>query len=262
MIESSINMNEIKDIAESWTYEAAAKIKREMNESYSVDTKADEHDLVTEVDKSIETFFADKIAKQYPGHRLMGEEGSFKDIHDLNGIVWILDPIDGTVNFVHQRTGFAISIGVYQNGEPLVGIVYDVIQDEMFSSVKGQGAFLNGVRLADLYESRLDRSLISFNSGWVLQDRRLEALIEQARGMRSYGAAALEIAYVACGRLDAYISFNLAPWDIAGGCAILREVGGVASDYEGKELSFMGKGTFLAANPGVYKEILHTVHTS
>lgn len=260
MTERAINVYEIKAAAENWTYEAAEKIKHEMNEDYKIETKAHEHDLVTEVDKSVETFFKEKLCCVYPEHRLMGEEGSFESIHDLNGIVWILDPIDGTVNFVHQRMGFAISVGVYLNGEPLVGIVYDVIQDEMFSSVKGGGAYLNGLPLAALYESRLETSLLSFNTGWILEDRRLEMLIERSRGLRSYGAAALEIVYVACGRLDAYISFSLAPWDIAGGVAILQEVGGIASDYEGNELSFLEKGSFLAANPGIHDDILKTVH--
>lgn len=256
------NAENIFNIATEWTREAGKYIREKMKSSFSVTTKANQDDLVTDVDKAVEAFFQKKINSVFPDHRLMGEEGSYEGVKDLNGVVWILDPIDGTVNFVHMESYFAISIGIYFEGEGMIGLVYDVMNDELFSSLKGQGAYVNGRKLPRLEEVKLPESILSFNAGWILEDRRLETLVAEARGIRSYGVAALEIAYVASGRLDAYISFNLAPWDIAGGTVILREVGGIATDYVGDELTFLKKGSYFAANPFIHKEIIDTLKLS
>ncbi|WP_416151085.1 inositol monophosphatase family protein [Salipaludibacillus sp. HK11] len=250
------SFEDVKKQAELWIREASQYIKEKMKGTLSITTKAHQHDLVTDVDQNVEKFFLDKITDKFPDHRLMGEEGSFEQIKDLEGTVWILDPIDGTVNFVHQKSNFAISIGIFHDGEPIIGLVYDVMGDELFSSLKGQGAMLNGEKLPALTKNSLNEALLSFNAGWLLKERGLEELVESSRGIRSYAVAALEMAYVACGRLDAYISFNLAPWDIAGGYALLQEVGGKATNYTGEELTFLEKDTLLAANPWIYDEIL------
>lgn len=256
------NFEQVKQQAEIWIREAGQYIKEKMKGSYSISTKAHQHDLVTDVDKNVEQFFLDKVAENYQGHRLMGEEGSFEQIKDLKGTVWILDPIDGTVNFVHQESNFAISIGIYADGVPMIGLVYDVMHDELFSSFKGQGAMVNGQSLPLLKKNSLQESILSFNAGWMMKDRRLEKLVDASRGIRSYGVAALEMAYVACGRLDGYISFNLAPWDVAGGYALLQEVNGKVTNYEGGELTFLEKDTLIAANPWVYDEIVEIIHNN
>ncbi|NJP39200.1 inositol monophosphatase family protein [Alkalicoccus luteus] len=245
----------LKQKALSYVEEAAAFIKDAMKNTYGIDTKANKDDLVTDVDRNVEKLFIDKVAKDFPDHRLMGEEGSYKDIDDLSGYVWILDPIDGTVNFVHMGTYFAISLGIFKDGEPVIGIILDVMNDEWFVSEAGKGAELNGKRLPQLPDVALDEALVSFNTGWVLKDTRLQEIVKKARGTRSYGSAALEMAYVASGRIDAYISMNLAPWDVAGGWAVLKEVGGVATTYEGNELTFLQKDTLFAASPSIYKQI-------
>ncbi|ADU30909.1 inositol monophosphatase family protein [Evansella cellulosilytica] len=256
---SEVKWEEIFETAKNWTREAGEFIKEKMSESFDVSTKANENDLVTDVDKGVEEFFKSKISTHYTNHRLLGEEGSYKAIKDLSGVVWIIDPIDGTVNFVHQQTFFAISVGVYIEGEGMIGIIYDVMNGEMFSALKGEGAFLNGTKLDKLKEVPLQESILSFNAGWILKDRRLEELVKACRATRSYGSAALDIAYVASGRLDGYISFILAPWDIAAGMVILKEVGGVASRYNGDALDFLESGTFMAATPSIYNEFLELV---
>ncbi|PYZ93287.1 inositol monophosphatase [Salipaludibacillus keqinensis] len=253
-------LEKVKQQAEEWIREAALYIKKEMKGSFAVNTKAHQHDLVTDVDKNVEAFFLEKLSETFPTHRLMGEEGSFEQIKDLSGIVWILDPIDGTINFVHQESNFAISIGIFLEGEPIIGFVYDVMRDELFSSFKGNGAYLNGEPLPKLPKNALNESILSFNAGWMLKDRRLEKLVHSSRGIRSYGVAALEMAYVASGRLDAYISFNLAPWDIAGGYALLQEVGGKATNFRGEALNFLEKDTLIAANPWIHDEIINTIY--
>lgn len=251
--------HKVKKLAEKWTREARDYILEQMKETFSVTTKAHQHDLVTDVDKNVEKFFLEKISHTYPNHRLMGEEGSFEEIDDLKGVVWILDPIDGTINFVQQKNNFAISIGIFEDGVPIIGVVYDVMGDEMFLSLKGEGATLNGIKVEPLPKVSLNESLLSFNAGWMLEDRKLERLLKESRGIRSYGVAALEMAYVACGRLEAYISFNLAPWDIAGGYALLQEVGGKVTNYDGEPLTFLEKDTLIAANPWVYEEIIEVL---
>lgn len=259
MIKDAKSFEKIKQQAETWILEASQYLKEKMNGTYSIETKSHRNDLVTEIDKNVEKFFLDKVAANYQDHRLMGEEGSFEQIKDLKGIVWILDPIDGTVNFVHQKSNFAISIGIFEDGVPIIGLVYDVMHDEMFSSFKGQGAMLNGHPLPLLKKSYLQQAILSFNAGWMIKDRRLERLVDSSRGIRSYGVAALEMAYVACGRLDGYISLNLAPWDVAGGYALLQEVEAKVTNYEGDELTFLEKDTLIAANPWIYNEIIEVI---
>ncbi|SDY77933.1 myo-inositol-1(or 4)-monophosphatase [Evansella caseinilytica] len=257
---ATINWDEIYETALDWTKEAREYILVKMKESFQISTKADQDDLVTDVDKGVENFFQEKLAAAFPDHRLMGEEGSAQAVKDLTGVVWILDPIDGTMNFVHQERFFAISLGIFQEGEGMIGIVYDVMGDELFTSRKGRGAFLNGAPLPRLIESPLNEAILSINAGWIINDRRLEELVRKARGIRTYGSAALEIAYVAAGRLDAYISHNLAPWDIAGGSVILKEVGGIMTNDKGSELTFLEKDTFLAAKPSIYQDVLSIIN--
>ncbi len=183
MIKEQKSFEQVKEQAEIWTREAGQYIKEKMKDSYAISTKAHQHDLVTDIDRNVEQFFLNKVSENYQEHRLMGEEGSFEQIKDLKGVVWILDPIDGTINFVHQENNFAISIGIFKDGEPIIGLVYDVMHDELFSSFKGQGAMLNGHPLPSLKKSSLQQGILSFNAGWMIKDRRLERLVESSRGL-------------------------------------------------------------------------------
>lgn len=250
-----MNISILKDVAVAYVEEAGAYIKEEMKTAYNIDTKSNKDDLVTDVDRNVELMFKEKIEKNFPEHRLMGEEGSFENIKDLSGVVWILDPIDGTVNFVHMGTNFAVSLGIFEDGEPLIGVIYDVMSDELFVSVKGEGLYLNNIKQPMLKEHPLEEALVSFNTGWVLKDKKLQGIVTKARGTRSFGSAAIELAYVAAGRIDAYISMNLAPWDIAAGYAMMQEVGGITTNYEGEALTFLKKDTLFAANPFIYQAI-------
>ncbi|CAM3961892.1 inositol monophosphatase family protein [Alkalicoccus chagannorensis] len=245
----------LRQAALQYISEAAAYIRTEMKKGYDVDTKANKDDLVTTVDKNVETMFQEKLAQDFPEHRLMGEEGSFENIHDLDGTVWILDPIDGTVNFVHMGTGFAVSLGIFQDGEPVFGVVYDVMNDELFTAVAGEGAYLNGHALPNVPDRTLSGSLISFNTGWVIHNEKYRELVDKVRGTRSYGSAALELAYVAAGRIDAYLSLRLAPWDVAGGSILVQEARGLVTNLNGEKLDFLHKDSLFAAAPTVYRDI-------
>ena len=138
--------------------------------------------------------------------------------------MWILDPIDGTMNFIHQQRDFAISLGIYENGIGTIGLVYDVVHDELYHALKGSGAYMNEIKLPELENAEVDKAILSLNATWLLENDRIDhnlliPLAKDVRGIRSYGSAALEMVFVASGRLDAYISLRLAPWDFAcGGC--------------------------------------------
>ncbi|MGG5253093.1 inositol monophosphatase family protein [Neobacillus sp. SM06] len=247
--------------AKQWTEEAGNRIRSSFDKTLNVQTKSNPNDLVTNMDKEIEQFFITQIKKTYPDHQILGEEGYGDEIKEQKGIVWMLDPIDGTMNFIHQQRNFAISLGVYEDGIGKIGYVYDVVHNELYHAIKGKGAFLNGKRLPMLKEAKMEEAIIALNATWVVENKRIDhnlmiPLVRDARGTRSYGTAALELIYVATGRVDAYISLRLAPWDYAGGALIVEELGGVVTNLRGGKLDFLSKDSVFAAKPGLHETIL------
>ena len=255
------NWKEIDLEAKKWIKEAGEIIKQSLNKTLSIQTKSNPNDLVTEMDQAIEQFFIRNIHETYPGHRIIGEEGFGDEVSKMDGIVWLIDPIDGTVNFVHMRRNFAISIGIYKDGIGQIGLIYDVIRDELYHTIKGNGAFMNNQPLEKLDSVKASEAVIGLNSTWVTENKRIDsailgALVKDIRGTRSYGSAALEMASVAAGRLDAYISLRLAPWDFAAGKILIEELGGFISDLKGQPLNLLGQNSVLVAKPKLYEEIM------
>ncbi len=245
----------IANKAQSYVKEAAQIIRKSLKKKRTIEYKSHPNDLVTEMDMKIEAFFNEAIQKEFVDHVILGEEGTGKDLDTLKGIVWIIDPIDGTTNFVHQQRHFAISVGVYEDGVGKVGIIYDVMADELFRAVKGEGAFLNDCKLPMLPDVAVNEALIAVNFRWLLKEERLIPFIKKCRGTRSYGSATLEMAAVAADRIDAYISLNLSPWDFAAGAILLQEVGAKVSTIEGKELNFLKSGSVCVAKKGIHQQI-------
>ncbi|SDJ04328.1 inositol monophosphatase family protein [Salimicrobium halophilum] len=249
--------------AKSWVLEAGKHIRDNINEPLHIETKSNADDLVTQMDQETEEFFADRIRSTYPSHRVFGEEGFGDDVRDLDGIVWIVDPIDGTMNFVHQQKNFAISIGIYEDGIGEIGIIYDVMEDVLYTAVKGEGAYRNGEPLPEVLKNRpLEKSIFSLNTTWLLEEnRRVEAegireLVKTLRSTRSYGSAALEFAFVAEGLLDGYVTMSLMPWDVAAGKVILEEVGGVVTAGNGSELSMVDRSSVCATRANIHDEVV------
>ncbi|MFX3674242.1 MAG: inositol monophosphatase family protein [Paenisporosarcina sp.] len=241
--------------------EAGSKIRTSFSSELSIETKADANDLVTNIDKEIEQFFIQYIKSNYPNHLILGEEGFGDDLTSLNGTVWILDPIDGTMNFIHQKRNFAISLGIYQDGVGVLGYVYDVVLDELYSAQKGHGAYLNDERIPFLESTSINEAIIGMNASWVVPNGYIEhegliQLVKDVRGIRSYGSAALELAYVSTGRIDAYMSMRLSPWDVAGGMIIASEVGAVSTNLCGEQLNLLGQDTFIVARNGLHDQII------
>jgi myo-inositol-1(or 4)-monophosphatase len=248
--------------AKQWVMEAGDKIRDSFSKTLNIQTKSNPNDLVTNIDKEIEQFFINKIRKTFVHHRIFGEEGFGDEVDNLDGVVWIIDPIDGTMNFIHQQRNFAISLGVYENGIGKIGIIYDVAHGELYHAISGKGAFMNDTPLPPLNKVTVKESIIALNATWVMENHRIDhnlliPLVREARGTRSYGTAALEMVFVATGRVDAYISMRLSPWDVAAGAVIIDELGGIVTNLKGEKLDFLSKDSLLAAKPGLQETIIN-----
>lgn len=246
-----------------WVLQAGEMIRSKIDDPLAIDTKSTPKDLVTQMDREVEIFFATKIKQFYPEHAMLGEEGYGDYLTETSGTIWIIDPIDGTMNFVNQKKHFAISVGIYENGIGEIGMVYDVMNNQLYSGLLGGGAYRNDQRLQQLNPQKtLDTSIISLNHHWLMPNRivdekYLHKLIRDVRGSRSFGSAALEFMHVAEGSSDAYVSMKLAPWDFAAGKIILNEVGGIMSDTDGKPVNVLENSSILICNPSIQEELLH-----
>lgn len=255
---------EIDAYAKQWIKEAGQHLISSMKQSLIIETKSNASDLVTNMDREIEQFFIGKVKEIFPKHYILGEEGYGDDLASTDGVLWLIDPIDGTMNFVHQKRNFAISIGIYENGIGKIGLVYDPVHDELYHAKKGVGAFCNDIKIPSLQPSEISSGVIAVNATWLTDNSRLDMrkmaqLVKKARGTRSYGCAALEMVYVATGRLDAYVTPRLSPWDFGGGKIIVEEVGGIVTTFTGESLRIIEKSSVLVARPGVYEEMLQYV---
>jgi myo-inositol-1(or 4)-monophosphatase len=251
---------EVYETAKDWTREAGKKLKNSLGDILNVEYKTTEADLVTEKDREIEEFFIKNIRETYPHHRIIGEEGvhSEEQFNPEEEIVWLIDPIDGTTSFVHQKENFAISVAIYENGKPRIGIIYDPIKDECFHTLIGHGAYLNDEKLKPLTNKNVKHSLIGIDSNWLIPNDRYDyvkfhPLIKDLRGTRIIGSAALEMAAVACGRLNGFISLRLSPWDYAAGLVILNELGAKVTNIENDPITLFEISSIFAGN--------HTLHT-
>jgi myo-inositol-1(or 4)-monophosphatase len=255
------NLIEIDLKAKEWIREAGQMIRSSLSKTLTIQTKSNPNDLVTEIDKGVEKFFIRKIHETFPDHKVIGEEGFGDKLEKLDGMVWMIDPIDGTVNFVHMKRNFAISIGIYEEGIGQIGLIYDVIRDELYHSVKGKGVYMNNIPLDPLESVEVPKAIIGLNSTWVTENKRIDpailgVLVKDLRGTRSYGSAALELASVAAGRFDGYISLRLAPWDFAAGKILVEELGGVVTDLRGNPLNLLEQNTVFVSKPGLHQDIM------
>lgn len=249
---------EIYEFGKHLINDAGAFIKKRMLQDFTVNAKTNPNDLVTDVDDETETFIYERILERYPDHRIIGEEGHGTDISDTDGVLWLVDPIDGTLNFVHQMQNFAVSIGVYIDGEPYCGLILDVMNENLFHARVGEGAFKNDTRLKPVAETKLAQSLISLNPNWVIKDQighTFTKVVKDARSTRSYGSAALDLVNTAQGIVSAAVFFRLHPWDYAAGVIILSEAGGITTNLLGEDINILKKDSVLAGNPLIHKEL-------
>ncbi len=249
--------------AKTWIKDIGQVIRTEIDQPREIDMKTNPNDLVTEMDKKVEQFFAEKIRSEYPNHQILSEEGFGDDVTSLSGTTWIIDPIDGTMNFIHQKRTFAISVAVFHDNIGEIGFVYDVMADVLYAAKQGEGAYKNDERLKPLDEKKnLTESIYMLNTLWttdnpIVDEVKIRELVKTVRGVRTYGSAALEFCYLAEGIVDGYVSFKLHPWDFAAGAVILGEVGGVLKHAAGHDLSFLHQEPLVAGHQDVVNATLN-----
>nr|WP_139826488.1 inositol monophosphatase family protein [Derxia lacustris] len=225
------------------------------------------NDFVTEVDQAAEAAIIEILLNAYPNHAILGEEtgatGAEQDPD--NEFTWIIDPLDGTTNFIHGFPQYAVSIALRHNGVVTQGVIYDPNRNELFTASRGRGAFMNDKRIRVSKRIKLQDALIGTGFPFrASQDdpelldrymRLFRSLTMRCAGLRRPGAAALDLAYVAMGRLDAFWEYGLKPWDIAAGSLLVLEAGGLVSDVKGDD-DYMGSGNIVAGSPKIFAQLV------
>ncbi|XP_055935295.1 inositol monophosphatase 1-like isoform X2 [Argiope bruennichi] len=238
-------IDEYYDVAVELARAAGEVIRKAIDEKKNVETKESNVDLVTETDKKIEELLKVGFSSKFPDHCFIGEESEGSKLTDAP--TWIIDPVDGTMNFVHRFPYNAISIGLAVNKQIVLGVVYNPILDRMYTGIKGKGAFLNGKRLQVSNVEELSQALVITEFGSTRTEENMNQLftnikniVHKAHGVRMMGSAALNMCAVAAGEADAYFEYTIHCWDMAAGKIIVEEAGGTCIDPEGqsKEESF------------------------
>jgi myo-inositol-1(or 4)-monophosphatase len=225
------------------------------------------NDFVTEIDKRSEQEIVQVIRKSYPDHAILGEESGYAEGVEGSEICWIIDPLDGTTNFIHGFPHFSISIAVKNRDQLEAGVIYDPIRNELFTAARGKGAALNDRRIRVSARKKLEEALIG--TGFPHREiehfrpflKILENIFPQCAGVRRAGSAALDLAYVAAGRLDGFWEAHLKEWDMAAGALIIQEAGGIASDFLG-EKNYLSSGSIVAGNSKIHAEMLGVIQNS
>lgn len=240
-----------------WIEMAAENLRHSLSKELQVEKKASARDLVTEMDRAIERFFVQRIQEYYPTHRIIGEEGTSEVISDIAGMIWVIDPIDGTLNYVKQKNNFAIMIGLFQDGKPVAGYIYDVMKQDLYYGIVGDGAYLNGCQMDLPSITTLQDSLAVGNVGMFVRNaHNSQRLLHHVLGVRAHGSAALEIIEVLRGQAAVYLSFGLSPWDFAAGYAVCEALGIKATQPDGSALSILEKSPVIFAHPNVHEEVI------
>ncbi len=231
--------------------------KRYLSKNYRIDYKGVHTNLVTEVDLRCEMKILSVIKSHFPGHGFYAEEGG--ETHASSPYRWIIDPLDGTTNYTHGYPCFCTSIALEKRGEVVLGVVFDPIQNELFTAEKGRGAFLNGKRISPSITSKLTEALLVTGFPYDIKRNRknfkhFKNFVLQAQAVRRDGSAALDLCYTAMGRFDGFWEFSLSPWDMAAGELILKEAGGKITLANGRPFSIF-KGEVLASNGQIHSQM-------
>jgi myo-inositol-1(or 4)-monophosphatase len=219
-------------------------------DNINVQEKQD-RDFVTDVDRKAESMIIRDIQQHYPDHGIVGEES--ERVNPNASVQWYIDPLDGTTNFIHGLPHFAVSIAAWRNGKPLLAVVHDPMRNETFEAKNGNGAFLNRRRLRVGTQKKTSQALFASGLPPYRRDQletfqtRMDVCMRECDGYRRGGSAALDLAYIAAGRLDSYWEAGLKPWDIAAGILLVQEAGGLVTDIEGRSVD-LERGDILATN--------------
>jgi len=251
-------MTDFLPFAESLARSAGEVLRQGIGRAEQVRSKSAAIDLVTEYDHKSEEVILRAIRESFPGHAILAEESGASPGDEY---CWLVDPLDGTTNFAHAIPFFSVSIALLHHGRLLTGVVNDPMRDELFSAQAGQGASLNGRSIEVSDTAELDISLLVTGFPydiWTAQENNLDhfaAFSLRTQGVRRLGSAALDLAYVAAGRLDGFWELKLNPWDVAAGALLVQEAGGRVTNVHGG-LDFLSDTSILAANPALHHLML------
>ena len=219
------------------------------------------NDYVSEVDREAEAAIIRVISETYPGHSILAEESGASGNSEY---VWIIDPLDGTTNFLHGFPHYAVSIALSHKGVLSQAVIYDPVRNELFTASRGRGAYLNDHRMRVGKRSKLQGSLLGtgfpFKEFSVIDTylAMFKDLAQKTSGIRRAGAATLDLAYVAAGRLDGFWEFGLAPWDMAAGSLLITEAGGLVGDFQGNS-GFLETGNIVGGNPKLFSQLIQAL---
>jgi myo-inositol-1(or 4)-monophosphatase len=254
-------MHEQLAVAKDAAVKAGKVLKDNVNGVRDISYKG-EINLVTEMDRLSEKTVVETIQRAFPRHGILAEEDA--RIENDSGFLWIIDPLDGTTNYAHGYPNFSVSIGLEHKGEIVIGVVYDPMRNELFTALKGQGAFLNDTPIAVSKNDRLIRSLLATGFPYdrtVSTENNLNyfnALIMASQEVRRSGSASLDLCNLAAGRLDGYWELKLQPWDVAAGSLIVQEAGGEVTDFSGKRSTIRDK-EIVASNGRIHNQLLEII---
>jgi len=258
-------IDELRSAAELAARRGGEVLRRRFEESRTIDLKG-QIDLVTDADHAAERVILEFVGAEFPEHRIVAEEtGQVAPTSPQaaagSGPCWYIDPLDGTTNYAHRVPHFCVSVAVWDEQGPLAGAIYQPLLDDLYSAGRGAGATCNGEPLRVSTQPGLAQALIATGFAydiWAKPEaplRLFSAVLGQARGVRRFGAAALDLAYVACGRFDGYFELGLYPWDVAAGVLLVQEAGGLVSNLRGSQAK-VGDRQIIAANPAVHNELI------
>jgi len=264
-----MDLDSIHDVAVAAAREAGQLLRQGLNEQKIISRKSSAVDLLTEHDQAAEALITDRLQAAFPDHRLIGEEGTQNDNPEVDNdslYTWYIDPLDGTNNFSHGFPVFAVSLGLSKANDPLVGVIYDPTRDECFSAISGRGAYLSiSGKIAPIHVSEtrnLLESLLAtgfpYDRHETMEDNMVQVglFLKEALGIRRAGAAALDLAYVACGRLDGFWELKLSSWDAAAGILLVQEAGGQISTVEGRPWHVKPEVSMVASNGLIHQKML------
>lgn len=242
--------------------EAGKFLKINLGKVKNIESKKEEINLVTEIDKGSERKIIEFIKSKFPHHGILAEESGEESL--ISDYKWIIDPLDGTTNYTHSFPVFCVSIALEYKGEVILGVIYDPNFDEIFWAEKGKGAFLNGRKISVSKTDKLIKSMLATGFPYNVRedpDNCIEHFVNflmEAQAIRRLGSAALDLAYVACGRLDGFWEVNLNPWDVAAGKIIIEEAGGTVTDFYGNKFNIYTKGV-VASNGLIHQQMLEVI---
>lgn len=251
-------LNMIENIIEI-AKEAGEIIREGFGNNFDVEFKTNDSNLVTDIDKASEKLIMNCIQKKFPGHNILAEESG--EYQKNSEYTWVIDPLDGTSNFAHGLPIFSVSIGLQKNKETLAGVVYDVMQNIIYSAEKGSGSFANGQKITVSNNDRLSHSLLVTGFPYNIKENpenafaKFEALTRASRGMRRLGSAAIDFCYLAKGVFDGFWEVYLHPWDICAGKLIVEEANGKVTDFDGNEMTIFST-RMLASNGKIHSEMV------